>query len=525
MSYDLVKDVPQWQSAPSGGEMNFNVQSGLRIYGIIHGETGADILTTVDGTPKSQKMIGDVSAVAEFEVTNTLKIQVTLPGGGGGQWKIVIVALEVSPECSRLSMLYDNSEGTVSLTGTGCSTRPETCTLLLAESESTKVDVRLEAQESLMAAYVEPGSQQPVVKSGSTISLRTLAPGTVLAVLPNSESQRELSYSIQYSTGSSQCYLQGGFEDPTWTAGTCQATGDIKYACAQFAPTYDLLQDVPQWHSAQSGEEIIFTVPQSGLRVYGVVTGEAGGSIVSTIDNGQPKTDVMGAVAAGVVETSVQRTYKIQVNLPGGGQWKIVITAVSVPSSCSSLALLYENCEGSYSLTTAPCATSMCALLLSPSESTKISMHLESPVQSMQVVVQKPGTSLAPTPEFGTTIDVPNVQPGSMLAVMPMATQEKTLSFSLKYTTDDATCYLGGGAVDDTWRISNCNVNSQLQVSCQSSGTKGDGKEGGKKPPLGAIIGGVVGAVVVIAIVAGVVVFFVMKSNKPSVPENTPETV
>ena len=285
--------------------------------------------------------------------------------------------------------------------------------------------------------------------------------------------------------------------------------------------SYELVKDFPQWLTAQSGEEMSFNLPQPGLRVYGIVTGETGANIVSSVDGGVSKTEKMTAPTSIVLEVSVTNTYKVRVDLPGGGQWKIVITAVEVPAECSSLSLLYDNSEGSYSSSSTGCASTMCALLLSPSESTKISTRLESQADLMAMLVA-PGSQGSPSPVTGRTIDLPTVTPGSMLAVLPgTGSTQTTLSLSLKYTTDDASCFLGGGVLDWSWN-NGCSVNSRLDVKCQSSTTD---SEDDKKLPLGAIIGGVVGGIVVIAIVVGVVVFFVMKSNKPSVPENTPETV
>ena len=285
--------------------------------------------------------------------------------------------------------------------------------------------------------------------------------------------------------------------------------------CSIHATSYTLEKDVPQWRTGNSGEEMIFTVPQSGLRIYGVLTAEAQSTVVSTTDNKQPHTMVMIAATTIIVEESVSNTYKIRATLPGGGQWKIVIVAMELVAQCSRFAVMYDNAEGTISLTGNGCQPGMCALLLSESESATISMRLQSEM-SMDANLFPPG-SLISTQKSGSSIDLSDVSPGSILTVAPTSATQSELSSFIQYTTSDSTCGLMGGFIDPTWSGSSCPARSQVNVGCSKSNL------GDNKPPLGAIIGGVVGALVAIAIVVGVVVFFVMKS-KAKVPENTPET-
>ena len=259
-----------------------------------------------------------------------------------------------------------------------------------------------------------------------------------------------------------------------------------------------------------------FTVPQPGLRVYAILTAEAQTTLVGTTDNGQPQTMFMFAATTNIIEESVSSTYKIRATLPGGGQWKIVIVAMELVADCSRFALMYDNAEGTISLTGNGCRPGMCALLLSASESATINMRLQSEM-SLDANLFPPG-SLVPTPKSGSSIDLSDVSPGSILTVRPTSATQTELSSSIQYTTSDSTCAVLGGIVDPRWSGSICPAVTQVNVGCSQSNNNGD-----NKPPLGAIIGGVVGALVVIGIVVGVVVFFVMKS-KAKVPENTPET-
>ena len=289
--------------------------------------------------------------------------------------------------------------------------------------------------------------------------------------------------------------------------------------CSMHATSYDLVKDVPQWRTGNSGEEMTFTVPQSGLRVYWILTAEARTTLVVTIDNGQPQTAVMTEPTSAILPGEgefVSSTYKIRATLPGGGQWKIVIVAMELVADCSRFALMYDNAEGTISLTGNGCRPGMCALLLSASESATINMRLQSEM-SLDAYLFPPG-SLVPTPKSGSSIDLSDVSPGSILTVRPTSATQTELSSSIQYTTSDSTCAVLGGIVDPTWSGRSCPAVTQVNVGCSQSNNNGD-----NKPPLGAIIGGVVGALVVIGIVVGVVVFFVMKS-KAKVPENTPET-